>query len=61
MTMQQQIGLLLDLIFDLATRDESPKVIQAKILDIIAKNDRYEEPFAEFISWFKVTETDEPV
>jgi hypothetical protein len=59
MTMERQIGLLLDLIFDVATRDEPKKVIQQKILDMVDKNDRYTEPFLEFLSWFKVVETEE--
>ena len=59
MTMQKQIGLMLDLIFDVATRDEPAGVRVKMILDMISKNDRYEEPFAEFISWFKMSEVEE--
>jgi len=58
-TMQKQIGLMLDLIFDVATREESAGVKVKMILDMISKNDRYEEPFAEFISWFKMSEVEE--
>ena len=57
--MQKQIGLMLDLIFDVATREESAGVKVKMILDMISKNDRYEEPFAEFISWFKMSEVEE--
>ncbi len=57
--MEKQIGLMLDIIFDVATRDEPARVRQAMILKMINNNDRLEEPFAEFISWFKITETEE--
>ena len=59
MTMQKQIGILLDLVFDVVGRDESTKQKQAMILDMIEKNDRYEDPFTEFISWFKIEEGEE--
>jgi hypothetical protein len=57
--MEKQIGLMLDLIFDVATRDEPKGLIQKKILDMISMNGRYEEPFTEFISWFKIEEEEE--
>jgi hypothetical protein len=60
MTIEKQIGLLLSLIFDIVNRPESPAKKQAKIIQMMEGNERFEEPFAEFISWFKMVEEESP-
>ena len=58
MTMNKQIGLLLDLISDIVGRDESSSKKRDAVLKMLEVNDRYEPAFTEFLTWFKLVEGD---
>jgi hypothetical protein len=58
MTMDKQINMLLDIIHDIVERDETPTQKRDAILRKIEVNDRFEEAFTEFLTWFKLIEDD---
>jgi hypothetical protein len=58
MVIEKQLGMLLELIFDVANRPEAAFYKQQRILQMIEHNDKYEAPFLEFMSWFKVVEVE---
>jgi len=61
MTMQDQIGILADVIFDIVERDESQDLKSDAILKYLDGNDRLAQAFIEFITWFKPVEEDDAV
>ena len=56
MKIEQQIGCVLDIIFDIVEREEPTAVKVEKIVRACEGNDRLGEAFGEFVSWFKLEE-----
>jgi hypothetical protein len=56
MDIEKQIGIVLDVIFDIVEQDEPAEQKVKKILKYLDGNDRLNEAFGEFISWFKLEE-----
>jgi hypothetical protein len=56
MKIEQQIGVVLDVIHDIVERDETKDEKVAKIMKMLEGNDRLFDAFSEFISWFKMVE-----
>jgi hypothetical protein len=53
---EQQIGVVLDVIFDIVEREETRDEKVIKIMKALEGNDRIFDAFSEFISWFKMEE-----
>ena len=56
MKIEQQIGVVLDVIFDIVERDEPTAIKVEKIVRACEQNDRLGDAFGEFVSWFKLEE-----
>jgi hypothetical protein len=56
MKIEQQIGVILDVIFDVVQREEPKEHKINMIVKHCEGNDRLGDAFAEFISWFKLEE-----
>jgi len=58
MTMDKQIGMLLDIIHDIVERDEHATYKRDAIIKKLEVNERFEKAFTEFLTWFKLIEGD---